>query len=468
MSMLDIYPVKDKTFLVFGLARSGIATVKWLLDRGAIVFVYDNDQTKQKEAIQLGAKQWEMDCHTSSWKSLSALIQSPGIPLTHPISNLAREHFVPIIGDCDLFRMAHKNATIVGITGTNGKSTTTALVGHILREAGIPVAVGGNIGVPVLSLPDLPSEGIYVLELSSYQLELSHGLFLNYIGWVNATPDHLDRHGTMESYMRAKGKIFDFLDESAQVVISTDDEWSRQYFHKLEINHPVSVLSVSLKMKKDQSGICIQDQHLYEVKAKEEIDIADLTLFNRLRGQHNHQNIGIAYGLCRQIGLSPEQIIKGISSFPGLAHRQEWVGEKDGVIFINDSKATNAEAASKSLTSFDHIFWIAGGQPKSDGIGALRCFFPKIHQALLIGEAQDEFARTIGQEIPVSRCGDLKSATARAFTLARDYIGKVKVEGNKKTNVVVLLSPACASFDQFRDFEHRGEVFKEIVEELIH
>jgi len=455
-----LFPLHNKNVIVFGLARSGMAVVRWFLDQGAVVYASDADDRKLKEACALGAKEFSLS--KVQWNTIHVFVQSPGIPLSHPITRLAQKHFIPIVGDCDLFRMANPHAIIVGITGTNGKSTTTALVGHILKEAGIPTAIGGNIGVPVLSLPQLPTEGIYVIELSSYQLEMSHNLNLNYVGWLNITPDHLDRHGSMDLYVQAKEKIFNHGDDSPQIVMGIDDDFSYHLYRKFSSLYPKKVSPVSCDKPLDK-GLKIQASVLFKVDGDRHEKIVDFQNFCRLSGQHNYQNMAIAYELCEKIGVPREKILSGIASFPGLAHRQEWVASREGIVFINDSKATNAEAASKALMTYDHIFWIAGGQPKSDGIVSLKPYFPKIEHAFLIGAAQDNFAQTLDSEASYTLCGDLKTAIEKAYDSAKTFIQKTKVEGKK---AVVLFSPACASFDQFRDFEQRGDVFRELVEKL--
>lgn len=449
------------TYLVFGLARTGMACVTWLLERGALVIVKDSDDARVAQALLLGAKTY--DDRDIPWSKVKAVVQSPGIPLSHSLTQSARDHGILVCGDLDLFRWTHPDAIIVGITGTNGKSTTTALIAHTLKSADIPVAMGGNVGIPVLSLPDLSSQGIYVLELSSYQLDLSQGLALDHVGWLNITPDHLERHGSMDEYVRVKSKIFEpsFLGSFPQSVISVDDEYSRQVYYDRKAQYPDRVVSVSCSQ-----GIG-GDLHVQEgllLKRGEQgvpQKIMDLRKFDRLAGQHNHQNCAVAYGICHAIGLTDGQIFAGFSSFPGLAHRQEWVAEIESVTFINDSKATNGEAAAKALDTFNQIYWIAGGEPKSDGIGMLGAYFSKIKHAYLIGAAQQSFAETIGGGVPMTLSGDLKTAIGQAFMAARE-----EARRDLASRPVVLFSPACASFDQFRDFEHRGDVFKELVSEL--
>lgn len=436
---------KHRTYVIFGLARTGMAAVTWLKARGANVIALDNDSIKQQQASSLGAK--IMPADNIPWDDVTALVQSPGIPHHHSVTEIARRHNVDIINDFDLFRQGNPGAKIIGITGTNGKSTTTTLVGYILNQAGIDNAIGGNVGIPVLSLPELASDGYYVFELSSFQLEVSHQLNLNIIGWLNVSEDHLDRHGNMADYIKAKERIFNH-EAAPKAVIGIDDSWSENVFHRRHKLSPNNTISVSMKNNKDGS-YHVRDHTLY----RGDTALLDLSALQFLRGSHNYQNIAIAWGICHFAGLSDKQIKDGVLNFPGLAHRQEFVRLIDGITFINDSKATNADAAAKALDSFDNILWLAGGQPKSDGINTLRPYFAKIQHAYLFGQAQDQFAATLEQSVAYSKCHTLAQALDQAYLDAQQA----------KTPCVIILSPACASFDQFRDFEHRGDTFRELV-----
>lgn len=448
------YPLSFEKFIVFGLARSGIAAVQWILKEGGKVIAIDSDPNKQKEAQALGA---EIGIpHNILWDEISAFVHSPGIPLTHPLSQQAISHKIPIISDCDLFRLSSPKAKIVGITGTNGKSTTTSLVGHILKQANHDVAIGGNIGIPILSLPKLGNEGIYVLELSSYQLEISSNLNVDIVGWINISPDHLERHGSIESYVAAKYKIFQHMKRTPTAIVGIDDPYSCEIFQKHTQNNSHQTIPVSCVHSLD-NGIYVKEDNLFRAHKGRVSHLADLTKFPRLRGEHNYQNVAISYGIAESLGLEVKEIIAGIETFPGLEHRQELVAEIEGVTFINDSKATNADAASKALGVYNNIYWIAGGIAKKDGIGDLLSYSSSIKQAFLIGQAQDEFAATLENTVLVQKCGTLDVAVKQAFLTA-------KQSGEK--NPIILLSPACASFDQFKDFEHRGNIFKELVNAL--
>lgn len=438
-------------YLILGLARSGLAAMRWLIDHRCMVYVHDEDQSKVDGACLNGAIAWPAD---ADFSQLTALIQSPGVPLSHPLTVKAQQCGIKVIGDVDLFRQTHPVAKIVGITGTNGKSTTTTLVGHILRECNVPSAIGGNVGVPVMSLPELPDEGVYVLELSSYQLDVSDSLSLTVAAWLNITPDHLERHGTIEDYIYAKTKVFASKANPPISIVGVDDIYSQEVFNRMSAAHPGYLIPVSV-MRSLPDGIFVYDGLLIDATGDERLNLGDITNHPRLKGRHNQQNIVVAYGICKALGVQPLDILKSIQSFPGLVHRQEYVATVDNIMFINDSKATNADAASRALSAYDSIYWIVGGVAKSDGIGALLSLLPNVKKAYLIGQSSDLFAKTLVGQIEWERCDDLESATKKAYHDAKQ-VGRG----------TVLLSPACASFDQFRDFEHRGDVFKQSVQKL--
>ena len=445
------------SYVVFGLARSGMATVQWLLEQGSKVLVLDNNPQLVENALAKGAtaiNEYNMD-----WSGITAVVQSPGIPYLphpHPFTQQALDRSIPVISDMDLLQQENPQAIFVGITGTNGKSTTTALVGHILQTAGRCVAVGGNIGTPALSLPPLESTGIYVLELSSYQLDLSRHLTFHTSAFINLTEDHLERHKTLDNYSHAKKAIFN---KATFKIIGVDTPYTQALYRTLQDDPSVIPVSVN---SPQESGIFVSKNTLIDSIEGEPVDIINFSLIKKLKGLHNQENIAIAYGVCRSIGLEKNDIIKGILSFPGLDHRQEWVTTFEGVEFINDSKATNASAAAHALTAFDSIFWIVGGQDKSDGIDSLSPYFPKIKQAFLIGEAAHRFSKTLNGKVPYHLCYTLEAAVQKAFEQAKAY----KLLTPLKQEPVVLLSPACASFDQFTDFEHRGQCFKNLIKTL--
>ncbi len=435
-----------ETYLIHGLARSGMACVEYLLNHKAVVFVLDSDLLRVEQACAKGAQPWQ----DRDISTVTAVIQSPGIPLSHPIAKQAQDQGVRVMGDIDLFRQVNPNARIVGITGTNGKSTTTTLIGHILKECGIPVAIGGNVGVPVMSLPLLPDHGVYVLELSSYQLDVSDCLSLTASVWTNITPDHLERHGTMEDYVYAKMKIFASKDNPPKTMISVDDDYSLQVYDEMNEAHPGYFTPVSVT-RPLLGGVFVLDGLLVDATGDERLVVGDLSMLRHLKAQHNYQNSALTYGVCRDLGLSPDDIMTAIQSFSGLAHRQEIVCQIDQVIFVNDSKATNADAASHALSAFENIYWIVGGVAKSDGIDSLLPLMNRVKKVYLIGESCNNFSKVLDGHAPYSICGDMTSAVTQAYADAK-YLGGV-----------VLLSPGCASFDQFQDFEHRGDVFRDLV-----
>lgn len=451
------YPVSGKTFVVLGLGRSGLSALTWLLRQGAHVLAFDDSPEKREKALQLGAGVLfpeQFSTLKQDFPGIYALVQSPGIPFSHPkphpLTAAALVQGIPVISDINLFKQSHPKNRLIGVTGTNGKSTTSALIGHILEQCEFEVVVGGNIGIPVLSLPQLSDQGIYVLELSSYQLELSNDLDLDAVVWLNLSEDHLDRHGTMEQYIQAKRRIFSGIGPKIAVV-GVDDPDSLAVFENLKQTRaiPVSIDRVV------EEGIYVSDSSLIDEcngpAAQFIVDCRDLTT---LLGRHNWQNVAMAYAFSRAWGCSVEGIVNALKTFPGLLHRQELIATIDQVRFINDSKATNADAVSKALATFDDIYWIAGGQPKQDGIGSLAPFFPKIKHAFLIGQAQDMFSQTLKGSVPYQYCVDLEEATREAFKMAKEAGALCST---------VLLSPACASYDQFRDFEHRGDVFRDTV-----
>jgi UDP-N-acetylmuramoylalanine--D-glutamate ligase len=386
-------------------------------------------------------------------------VLAPGIPLTHPEPHWsvkkAREAGVEVMGDIELFfreRARHKApGKVVVITGTNGKSTTTALTAHLLSSAAKRVQLGGNIGKAVLDLEPFGPDLVYVIELSSFQIDLAPGLKPDAAALINITPDHLDRHSSLANYARIKSDIFANLGPDATAVIGVDDEPSRAIAESLRGPFAVKRIAVGRAV---ENGVWARDGVLMEMEGGKEVARIDLAGIGSLRGAHNWQNAAIAYALARSQGLDPAIIAKGLKSFAGLAHRMEQVARSGKVLFVNDSKATNADAAGKALASFTDIYWILGGRPKEGGLAGLEPFFPRIARAYLIGEAAEAFARQLGDAVPHTQCGTLDRAIAAAASDASRSSAK---------EPVVLLSPACASYDQFANFEKRGEAFRQIV-----
>jgi len=435
---------------VMGLGKSGLATADALRAGGAQVWAWDDGEKGRAAAAARGFE--PVDLAQCRWQDVSSLVLSPGIPHTYPQPNpvaaLARTHRVEIIGDIELLARSERQASYIGITGTNGKSTTTALVGHILGRAGRRVAVGGNIGTPVLALDPL-GDGLYVLEMSSYQLELTPSLIFDVAVLINITPDHLDRHGGMDGYVAAKRLIFRGQKTPQTAVIGVDDDHCRAIQAELARRGAATVIPISAARRLER-GVYVEAGILYDAIDGTPVPVADLNPIPTLPGAHNWQNAAAAYAACRAVGVSAAAIAAALATYPGLPHRQELAALVDGVPFINDSKATNADAVAKALVCYDAIYWIAGGKPKEGGIDALTPFFPRIRRAYLIGEAAEAFARTLGP-VPHEITGTLAAAVAAAH---RD------TAGGKARGAVVLLSPACASFDQFASFEARGDAFR--------
>ncbi len=437
---------------VLGLARSGRAAVAALTAGGAEVLAWD-DSEKVRAAVDFPLSD------TAEWRDLTALVLSPGIPTTFPKPHAAviraREAGTPIIGDLELLYRAQRGARFIGITGTNGKSTTTALIGHILREAGLATEIGGNLGTAALSLAPLGAGGNYVLEASSYQLELLATMAFDIAVLLNITPDHLDRHGGMDGYIAAKEHIFDRQGTDATAVIGVDDDICAAMAKRLgQGARRVVPISVNRAV---EGGVYVENGRLVDAIGGAPRPVLDLARAERLPGAHNWQNACAAYAVARRSGLSPEVATAAILSFPGLAHRQELVDTIDGVRYINDSKATNADASEKALICYPAIYWIAGGLAKAGGIAPLAPYFGRLRHTFLIGNATEEFAATLDGKSPYTRCGDLATALAAADRMAR---------AEQVPGAVVLLSPACASFDQFTDFEARGDRFRDLVAAL--
>jgi UDP-N-acetylmuramoylalanine--D-glutamate ligase len=446
---------------VFGLARSGISAARALAQGGASVLAWDDTEKGRAAATAAGIPL--VDSQTWPWDRLSALVLSPGVPLTHPephaIVRVAQRHNVPIVGDIELFYKTVRgsvlpngkaNPTIVGVTGTNGKSTTTALIGHLLARAGLATEVGGNIGKPALELAPPSQSSVYVLELSTYQIDLAPSFKPDVGALTNITPDHLDRHGTMDNYVAVKRNLFRHQGQGDVAVVGVDDSYSADTCTMLSARGGLGVIPISVG-KVLGRGVYVIDGLLYDGLVSPPLLVANLKDCSTLPGAHNWQNAAVAYAAVRGIVRDVGELSRAINSFPGLPHRLETVGRIGKVQFVNDSKATNADAAAKALACYSPIYWIAGGQAKEGGIDSLRPFFSRVAKAYLIGEAQDAFAKTLGQEVAFERSGDLKTAMVRALA---DAIR------SGAANPVILLSPACASFDQFRDYEDRGDAFR--------
>lgn len=430
---------------VLGLARSGRAAMRWLAAQGALPVAFDDAAEVLREARERGERAGSAD----EIGTLAALVPSPGVPLTHPLVVAARQHGVPLWSDVDLFTRTLPPRRLIGVTGTNGKSTTSALIHHLLVAAGRPAVLGGNIGLPVLDLDPGPADAVIVLELSSFQLELCRSTACDVAVWLNLTPDHLDRHRDMAGYAAAKRRIFANPPAGAVAVIGADDAASREEAARLGDRGGWRVVRIS-GAGPVPGGIGVVEHRLVEDGVGV---VADLAGIAALRGTHNGQNAAAAYAAVRALGLTPEAAVRGLASFAGLPHRMQEVHREPGVLWIDDSKATNPDSAMRSLQSFREIIWIAGGRAKPGGFRSLRPYLGGVRQALLIGEAAAEIERDLGDLVPCRRVGTLAAAVAEA----RAGLGRDRGEPR-----VVLLAPACASFDQFRDYAERGRRFAEL------
>ncbi len=455
--MIDLSSLKaqlnGKPVAILGLGKSGLHAHAALKAAGIGTVLWDDNTAAVEAAAKAGAV--TEDLSKADFSRFALLCMAPGIPLTHPAPHpvvaRATAAGVEIVCDIELLHRAHPAIKTIGITGTNGKSTTTALIGHILTAAGVESAVGGNIGEASLSLPQLPPKGIYVLELSSYQLDLCPTFSPDIALLINISPDHLDRHGGMAGYVAAKKKIFR---GKGMAIVGLDDAPSAGVFSELAGSARTRVGVSCLQALQD--GISVTEEGMLQDKGR---DIFDLKTCPTLNGQHNWQNAAMAYAACIAAGVAADKIFSAMRSFPGLAHRQNIVAEKGGVRYINDSKATNDQAAAMALRTYDPIYWIAGGKPKDGGYPDCEKYIGHVRHAFLIGVAQEKMAAWLsGLNVPFTKSETMEKALAAAHAQAQE---------EKRTGAVVLLSPACASFDQFKSFEHRGDVFMELVKKVV-
>jgi len=444
--------------VVVGLGKSGLTAAAALQRGGANVRVWDDNRAVRDAAAKNG-----FQVMTDAEKKLfgvRALVWSPGVPHTwpsnHELAVTARASNVPLICDVDLLLQSQFEAAVVAITGTNGKSTTTALTAHLFKSAGRKAAVGGNLGIPALDLEPLGLDGVYVLELSSYQLELVPHLACETAMLLNVTPDHLDRHGGMDGYIAAKKRIFEHQRYPRTAIIGVDDPITRGIYEVLKRDGIHKVIPIS-GQGAIAGGVYVDNGWLMDAIDGTPVRVVEMRDVPRLPGAHNWQNAAAATAAARRHGITTTDIAAGLKSFAGLAHRQEVVAVVDGVTFVNDSKATNADATEKALGCYENIYWIAGGRAKEGGIASLKPLFPRIRHAFLIGEAADDFADVLEGHVPVTLYEDLESAIEEA--------GEIALK-EKRPGATVLLSPACASFDMFKSFEERGDLFREEVKEL--
>ena len=483
MGVIPVPGFEGRRVAVFGLGRSGITAARALQAGGAHPVLWDDGVSGRMQAEAEGFT--VEDLTVADWSGFAALVLSPGAPLTHPRPHWtvekAREAEVPVLGDIELFALAlaalpdETRPAVIAITGTNGKSTTTALIGWVLKQAGLRVHIGGNIGIGVLALPAPTPGAAYVIEVSSYQLDLTTTFAPDVAILTNISPDHLDRHGDMAGYFAAKMRLFARMEPERLALIGVDDDWGWKAVNALNarglristittrtppefIDPSGGVAADDLDQTRpdqfpafDQGRFIIVDATDGRLVA-DGVAIADLTQARSLPGRHNAQNAAFAYAAARAVGVGHDAAVEGLLTFPGLAHRMETVGHLGAVRFVNDSKATNADAARQALMSYPTSYWIAGGRAKDGGIAELADMFPRVTRAYLIGEAGPDFASSLG-DTPHVICGTMEAAVQAA---AADATASGR-------DAVVLLSPACASFDQYPDFEARGEAFRAAV-----
>jgi UDP-N-acetylmuramoylalanine--D-glutamate ligase len=461
--MIPVRGFEGRTVAVFGLARTGLAAARALVAGGAKVALWDEKPAARAAAEAEGLP--IVDLTSADWSQFAAIMLSPGVPLTHPEPHWtvakAKQAGVEIVGDIEIFARTvnaapeHKRPKIVAITGTNGKSTTTALIGHICAQAGRDVRIGGNIGYGVLGLDDMHGGAVYVLELSSYQLDLTSSLHADVSVLLNISPDHLERHGGMEGYVAAKRRVLLNQGKGDTAVIGVDDPWGQQICTEITAANRRTIVPISAS-KAMSRGVYALDGLLYDATGERASEVADLKRARSLPGRHNWQNAAAAYAAAKGLGIDAAEAAEHLMSFPGLAHRMETVGHLGKVRFVNDSKATNADAARQAMSSYPKFFWIAGGQPKAGGIDGLGDLFGRVEKAYLVGEAAPAFAEVLKGKASAVISGTIEAAVGQAYADA-------SASGRE---AIVLLSPACASFDQFADFEERGEAFRSAVQRL--
>jgi UDP-N-acetylmuramoylalanine--D-glutamate ligase len=454
--MIPLTAFAGQRVALFGLGSSGLIAADALMQGGATVAAWDDKEASRAKADAAGVTL--ADLHDADWSSFDAFVLAPGVPLTHPAPHWtvlkAQAAGVVIIGDIELFcrqrALLAPTSRFIAITGTNGKSTTTALTAHLFKSFGYAVGMGGNIGTPILQLPPPSETQVHVVECSSFQIDLAPSLNPSAGVLLNLTPDHLDRHGTMANYAAIKERLVAGADTA---IIGVDDPDCAAIAARLQAAGK-NVETLSVAGNKVDTGITLDGTKLLRHRSGVTTVIADLAGIPSLRGAHNGQNAAAAVAALGADADDLERLQAALRSFPGLAHRMEQIARLGRVLFINDSKATNADAAEKALLSFPRVHWIIGGKAKEGGIEPLRPLFGRVAKAYLIGDATEMFAATLGEDVPFERCGTLDVATERA---TRDAARTGKDE-------VVLLSPACASYDQFSDFEKRGDRFRALVQ----
>ncbi len=456
--------LNDKAVLVFGMGRTGLSAAKALHKAGARVVVADDSNENINKAKRLNVE--ILDKNTQDFSEFAMLLLSPGVPLTHPkphwVVEKARAANVEILCDIELFHRVYPDIKTIGVTGTNGKSTTCSLIQHILIDSGAKAHLGGNIGTPVFDLKMKEDDAWVVLEISSFQIDLCPSFRPDIAVLSNLAPDHLDRHGGMDQYVDVKERLTEFskLSEVNVAVICTDDVYTKKIYERAKDIALRDVIEVSVE-KHVASGVYVEDDVLFDALNGEGREVGNLTSVATLKGKHNQQNVVCAYAALSKVGLSSEEIWRGVECFPGLNHRQFLVRTLNGVSYVNDSKSTNAASAAVAIGCRNNVYWIVGGRRKKTGIDGLEEFFPHIKHAFLIGESSEDFANWMDKYgLDYTRCITLDRAVQEANDMAQANRGQPGGAG------FVLLSPACASFDQFESFEHRGDMFAELVNAL--
>ncbi len=451
--MIRSLSFKGEKVGVFGLGQSGLSSVRSLEAGGASVFAWDDNLVSTTSPEIPLENLYKIDLN-----SFKSLVVAPGVPFSHPephpLIKKAKDANVEIIGDIELFGRARGKLPehiVVGITGTNGKSTTTELLAHVLKGCNFPTMASGNIGLPVLEQEPLPAGGVYVFELSSFQLDLTTSLNPEYAILLNINPDHLDRHGDMDGYIKAKMRLFDMQDKAGKVILNIDDDISKT----LMSDEKPNITPISVK-EPVENGFYIESGNIFESLGPNLIDLGKIPENNNLLGEHNWQNMLSVIAVARSLGANAGQVFEAIESYKGLEHRLETVGEKSGVKFINDSKATNSAATSKGLEAFANVYWIAGGEFKEENLEGLNESLDSVKKGYFIGRDADQFLNWASGKIPCVKAGDLDLAVTKAFNDALS-------EGGGD----VLLSPACASYDQFKNYQERGVAFKTLAFKII-
>lgn len=458
--MIDVHSRNNQNLAVFGLGASGAAAAAALAASGARVLAWDDDDAARQRAESAGIAL--VDLYGCDWSAIDALVLAPGIPLTHKphkVAALAAAADCPVVGDIELLYESCPAARFIAVTGTNGKSTTTALIGHVLETAGAEVQVGGNLGPPMLAFDPPGKDGVFVLELSSYQLDLTRQASFDIAVLLNISPDHLDRHGGLDGYIAAKRRIFRDRPPKGPAqtaIIGVDDAHGNSILNEIAARPGWRAVPISSGQRLD-GGVFVIDGILFDATTGPPVEVCSLNGIPTLPGSHNWQNAAAAFAAARAADVDADTIGRALATYPGLPHRQEMVGEIGGVRYVNDSKATNGDAAARALACYDNVYWIAGGLAKEGGLDDVRPWLGCVRHAFLIGAAETRFAEDLDGVTALSRCGDLATAVQAAHRLA---------QADGLDGAVVLLSPACASFDQWKNFETRGDAFRSMVEAL--